>query len=75
MLQFGASRNFFLQGKTKEDVRKSKEGYGQLLLAMFSVFLKFGKPVWGIGLSPKTVQDCSKTIAQKHGENCVSNSS
>ena len=40
MLQFGASRNFFLQGKTKEDVRKSKEGYGQLLLAMFSVFLK-----------------------------------
>ena len=46
-----------LQGKAKEDVRRTKEGFGQLLLAMFAVFIKFGKPVWGVALSSGKVSN------------------
>lgn len=43
--------------QTIQNSQKNKESFGQLLLAMLAVFIKFGKPVWEAVLSPIKVSN------------------
>ena len=43
------------QGKSAEDIAGSKDGIGQLLLAMFATFLRHGETIWGAALAPTKV--------------------